>query len=316
MECRICGKNTKKTITNELRDGTKTDVYFCDKCEIAFLENAGMSQEELKKFYEKEYRKIGTPKVGNETNPAELFNIYSKFQEQRLALIKPHLKKTDKLLEIGCSAGMFLWNIKPYVGKIFGLDFDKNSGKFASKKCKCPVFSDELEKTNIPKNSLDAVCAFQTMEHVTYPKNFLETISSYLKPKGLIAIEVPNLYDSLQYIYDLPNHKKFFFHKSHIWYFTEKSLLKIMKDNGFIGKVFHTQDYNILNHMHWIEHDAPSQNCIEGLSAPYFNFKKNIDPKIKKSLNEFIQKTDILYKKKLSGLKITSNIIFIGRKAK
>lgn len=316
MKCQICNNNTNEIIANELRDGTKMDVYFCRKCEVAFLENAGMNQEELKKFYETEYRKIGTPKVGEKTSPSEIFDIYSKFQTNRIPLIKPHLKKNYKLLEIGCSAGMFLYNIKPYVGQIMGLDFDKSSGEFAAKKCKCPIYSDGIDKINIPPNSLDAVCAFQTLEHVTDPENFMRTIGQYLKPKGLVAIEVPNLYDCLPHVYDLPNHRKFFFHKHHIWYFTEKSLLKLMKKSGFVGKIFHTQDYNILNHMHWIEHDAPAPDCIKGLSKPKFYIRDGVNSKIKNDLNEFIEKIDLAYKKKLSELKITSNIMFIGRNKK
>lgn len=314
MNCLLCKKYTNKIIAKQLRDGTKSDVYFCEKCELGFLPSSIISEKKLKEFYEKKYRKIGTPTLGTPANPAELFKTYSKFQSQRIKLLRPHLKKKDVLLEMGCSAGMFLHKVKPYVNKIYGLDFDKTSAEWAAKKCRCTVFSDELKNTNLTQNSLDAVCAFQTLEHANNPEKLIKEIRAYLKTNGLIAIEVPNLYDALAHIYDLPNYYKFFFHKAHIWYFTKKSLGKLMRKLGFEGEIYHMQDYNILNHMHWLEQDTPSSNCERGLSSPIFPFKKTVSSKIKNELNKFIQTVDDSYKKKLEDLEIASNIMFIGRK--
>ena len=313
MICPICKKNTNKIITDTLRDGSKRKVFLCQHCELGIL-SGHQTADELKKFYAKNYRAIGKPKLESKSNPKELFEIYKQFQTDRLRLLKPYLKKNKKLLEVGCSAGMFLWPAKKLVGEAVGIDFDIDSAKFTAKKCVAKTYSTDISETPLKKNYFDIIVAFQTLEHVKDLTDFIGKYATYLKKGGTMAIEVPNLYDSLAHIYDLPNHYKFFYHSAHLWYFTEKSLLKLMEKCSFAGKVFHIQDYNILNHMNWILNDKPQPDCLPGLSAPVLPLRKTISPGTRTALNNFIAKTDKEYKKLLAQLKITSNIIFIGKK--
>jgi len=253
-------------------------------------------------------------KAIGQSTPKELFDASSPFQEDRIKLLKPHFGKNKRLLEIGCSAGMFLYHAKKHVREVVGMDYDIASAKYASKKCKCKVYTDNIEDTDLEENSFDIICSFQALEHMKDPEAFLRNIRKYLKPNGIIAIEVPNLYDSLAYIYDLPNHRQFFFHSAHLWYFTEKSLKKLMGKASFKGKVSHMQDYNIMNHMNWIIKDKPDKDCIAGLSSPTFPIRKDTPPHISRGLNNFIKKMDREYKQELSKLKITLKIMFIGKK--
>src|SRR3990167_5155537 len=107
MICPICKKNTDKIIADTLRDSSKQKVFLCQHCGLGMLDQR-QTDDELKKFYAKNYRAIGKPKLESKSNPKELFEIYSKFQSGRLRMIKPYLKKNKKLLEVGGSAGIFL----------------------------------------------------------------------------------------------------------------------------------------------------------------------------------------------------------------
>lgn len=312
MTCLICNKKTNEIIATKIRNGESRNVYYCKKCELGMLDKA-KNEEELKNFYNKEYREKFTPKINKKTNPEELFKTYSPFQEDRINLIKKHINKNTRLLEIGCSSGMFLYQIKKYVKEIVGIDYDLESAKFASEKCNCPVFTEKIEKTGLEKKSFDIVCAFQTFEHVRDPQDFLSIIIQYLKPGGIIYLEVPNLKDALVHAYDLPNHHNFYFHSAHLWYFTDKSLRKLTQKGNLEGKIYFSQDYNILNHMNWIINDFPQKSCIPGLSLPSLPIRKGIDTKTKKTLNDFTKDTDKRYKNILARLGITSNISFIGK---
>lgn len=311
MICILCKKRTDNIITNELRGGEKLSVFYCQNCDLGML-GLGMTAEKIKKYYEKEYRKIASPRLGFATNPKELFETAVPFQQDRIRLLKKHLGKNKRLLEVGCSAGMFLWHAHRYVKEAVGIDYDSRSAKFAARKCGCRTYDKDIGQTDLKKKSFDVICAFQTLEHVQDPVDFIARYRKYLRPGGVMAIEVPNLRDALVYAYNLPNHKKFFYHISHPWYFTEKSLQKLMKKSGFRGKVFHIQDYNIFNHINWIINDKPQPSFSPGLSSPKVNFRKNIEPKIKSEIGRFVIKMDESYKNKLSDLKITSNIFYIG----
>lgn len=310
MNCPLCHKVAPSIIAGELRKGEKRNVFFCRQCELGILDSK-IGAGELKKFYASEYRE--SPRLTSQANPAELFSTFAPLQSNRLKLLKPYLTKKAKLLEIGCSAGMFLYHAKKLVKEIVGIDFDIASAKYASKKCHCPVYTTEIHNTPLKPNYFDIIVAFQTVEHVSNPIEFINTLKKYLKPGGIMAIEVPNLYDALAYVYDLPNHYKFFFHAAHLWYFTEKSLMKLMTDSGFKGKINHQQDYNILNHFHWLDTDSGDPNSFKRLHLPELPLRAKRSKEIHKNLNNFILKTDEHYKKLLAQLKITSNIIFVGK---
>ncbi|MCR4334880.1 MAG: methyltransferase domain-containing protein [Patescibacteria group bacterium] len=312
MKCTICDKNVTTIITKELRKGEKRNVYLCENCELGILDS-NLSAEELKKFYSEEYRKIGTPNISHNSNPQELFDTYSKFQEERIKILSPYLNKKTKLLEVGCSAGMFLYNVKNQVKEIVGIDFDKKSAEYTSKKCGCKVYTTDIKETPLPKKYFNVIVAFQTLEHVKNPHDFINNLKEYLAPGGMIVMEVPNLYDALVYLYDLPKHKRFYYHSSHLWYFTEKSLKLIIDKSGFKGKVYHTQDYNVLNHFHWVDTDTPDSDCNKGLNKPILPLRKERSEKMKKAISNFIISVDKDYKKMLAHLKITSNIIYIGK---
>lgn len=315
MTCPICNKKTQKVIANELRDGSKSRVYFCERCEFGIL-GLKTHGKDLKDFYATEYRQIGKPKQDESSDAEELFNIYQEFQGDRIKLLKKYFGKNKRLLELGCSSGMFLYHAKKYMGEVVGNDYDIASADFARKKCKSKVYSEDMSNTPEKKYSFDVTVAFQTLEHVESPSEFIAVMKEYTKPNGVIAVEVPNLYDVLPHIYNLPNHYKFFFHSSHPWYFTEKSLILLMEQAGIKGKIYHVQDYNVLNHVHWIQNDTTQSDCLPGLRAPNIPIRSSASTKIKTEIDAFFKTMDLKYKNLLSKNKITSNILFIGTKTK
>mgnify|MGYP000187148673 CR=1 FL=1 len=310
MKCTICHKPVPTVIATQLRKGEKRKVFFCTTCELGILDSH-IGATELKKFYSKEYR--ASEKLTSQGNPEELFSMYSQFQGDRLRLLAPYLTKKARVLEVGCSAGMFLYHAKKKVKEIVGIDFDRASAAYAAKKCGCTVYTTDIAETPLKKGYFDLIVAFQTVEHVQDPAGFVASLKEYLAPGGSIAIEVPNLYDALAYTYNLPFHRDFFFHAAHLWYFTQKSLEKVMRSCGFSGQIFHIQDYNVMNHMQWIVTDRPQSTGVPGLSAPTLPLKKTIPKKVATRLQNFILDMDAAYKKTLADLHLTSNIFFIGK---
>ncbi len=312
MKCALCKKETKKIITDTIRGGEKRKVYYCQACDFGMLELLGKNQNS-KEFYDKVYRKSNKPLLNSDSTTKQLFDVYAPFQEERIRLLKIHTSKNSSLLEVGCSAGMFLFHAKKEVKRVAGVDYDTQAADFAAKKCQCEVFGGDLRESGFPEHSFDMVCAFQTLEHVDDPLDFLLTLKRYLKPHGKIYIEVPNLHDSLAYAYDLPGHYQFYFHSAHPWYFTKKSLGIAMKKAGFSGNFFFTQDYNILNHFHWLAADRPQPSYQPGLSQPLLPLRKQLPLQKKRAMQKFIREVDQKYKTMLSDLELTSNISFIGK---
>ena len=106
--------------------------------------------------------------------------------------------KTIKILDLGCSYGLFLDACKRngYLN-YEGVDFDEKAVDYALK---------ELDLKNIhqgyifdflksrPDNAYDVITAFNIVEHIKRDKvqELLDLIFYRLKPKGTLFIEVPN----------------------------------------------------------------------------------------------------------------------------
>ena len=56
------------------------------------------------------------------------------------------------------------------------------------------------------------------MEHVEDPIGFATMMGRYLKPPGIIYLEVPSLNDPLLAMYDNLHYRNFYFHEAHLFY--------------------------------------------------------------------------------------------------
>lgn len=311
--CPICKSSDLEVLSTKLRDGSENPILVCKKCDTGFLSEIS-SQENLEEYYKETYRRDFKPDLQAQTNARELFDIYKQFQQDRLQHLSPYFNTENRLLEIGCSAGMFLSHAKKYFKEVVGIELDKESAYFASKECNCTVLQVPLDKAPLEPESFDVICAFQVLEHVTDPVKFLLQTLKYLKKNGILYFEFPNRFDVLVSTYELPFHNQFFYHAAHNYYFSEKGIKIIIDRCNIEATFFYTQDYNILNHVNWINTDQPQKNCIPGLSQPNLAFKKNADTDAKFKLNDFFNSIDIEYKNLLCELKLSSNMAFIAKK--
>lgn len=309
MNCFLCGNSQLTLLSTQVRDGSG-NVFLCETCDLGILEQ-GYS-EDLNAFYDDEYRKLHGPKLGVQTSYQGFFDTYVGYQQERLDLLKPHLKPSDRLLEVGCATGYLLYHLKQRVGEVIGVDFDSEAAAFASKVCDCVTFGTGLEQSGLAEKSFDVICAFQTLEHVPDPVLFLKMLGRYLKEDGKLVIEVPNLHDPLISLYDNEKYKPFYYHKAHLFYFSGNALTHTLQQAGFTGQVHYAQDYNFLNHLHWTLLNQPQVSCDDGLGKPRLPFAKQLSEKARHDMESWLDETGRHYKKVLSENQLTDNITFIG----
>lgn len=265
--CPLCGVSVNQVLAPELRRG-KGRVLYCSPCDHGFL--AENLIQDTKAYYDGEYRReySHNAEVAS-TNAREIFEVYSQFQSDRLRIICPELKLDSKVLEVGASAGQFLSHIKNSVASIHAIELDRACCKFLNEVIGVECEAEFLENSRFVDERYDVICAFQVMEHVEDPVVFLNTLKRVARPGATIFIEVPNLRDPLLSVWDVPTYRKFFYHSAHLQYFTESSLRQVADKAGFAAEnveVRFTQDYNLLNHLHWIMNNGPQSNCLVGLS--------------------------------------------------
>ncbi len=292
MKCPVCSVESSRVLTEKLRRGTGK-VFYCVDCEMGFLEDPKSAD-----YYHDGYRKeVSHRSHGSSTNPREIFDTYAPHQAERLKLVP----KCDSLLEIGASAGQFIWRANAY--QRVAMEPDRACAEFMRKLGLSVV-------PEIPKdNAFDVVCAFQVMEHTEDPVQFLKAVRGAMKDEGKAYIEVPNLDDPLLSVWGVREYEPFYYHAQHSFYFSEHAVSGIAERAGLQVEACHyTQDYNILNHLHWIMNKGPQPTCDIGLAEPRVG-GKNLE--ISAWLSDKLMTLNSDYTKKLSDLKCTSNMMLV-----
>ncbi len=147
----------------------------------------------------------------------------------RYKIIKKFTTEKGKVLDIGCSNGVFLDIYKEKGWETFGVE-PSASGKIAAKKGH-KITRSYFEKASFPKNYFDLVIMNHTLEHVADADFVLKKIYGILKRGGVLFVDVPNA-GSLgskvlgnKWPYKLP--------LEHNYQFTKNTLLEKIKSAKF-----------------------------------------------------------------------------------
>lgn len=297
-ECPLCGTETSEVLASHLRRGTGV-VLKCAKCDLGFL----VSEE--KTDYRTGYRNRATHKAdGSGGTPEEIYRTYFPFQQKRLDLVRPHVKPDSSVLEIGASAGQFISQLR--CARRCAIEPDEDARRFMAE-MGISVDERRLPESFFAQDRFDVVCAFQVLEHVDDPVRFLQDVRLALKSDGVAFIEVPNLYDALRSTWALPEYERFYFHADHLWYFSADSLKSVARMAGFEkAEVTFTQDYSLLNHLHWLMNKAPQADCRVGLGPIVFSGE---NPQLAFWLSDAMQKIGKMYEDYLVSERISSNLL-------
>jgi|SRR3989344_1329360 len=306
--CPICGQVTTEILTDKLRRGSGT-VYLCNDCDLGFLISAPV---DAKTYYDGEYRDAYSHRAdGSATHASELFDVYKHYQQSRLDLIRPYLGPEVDILEIGASAGQFLFHLEGSSRRRCAIELDSACCEFMASKLGIDADSNLLSESRFSGQQFDVVCAFQVMEHTTDPVAFLRDIRAAIRPGGIAFVEVPNRHDPLLSVWGISTYQPFFYHSAHLHYFSAKVLRRIAAAAGFASEDISfrfIQDYNLLNHLHWIMNGTPQATCHVGLSGVKFEGR---DAEMAHWLTSELAHLNDAYVKKLMAKEKTSNIMMI-----
>jgi 2-polyprenyl-3-methyl-5-hydroxy-6-metoxy-1,4-benzoquinol methylase len=308
-ECPLCGGSTARVLTQQLRRG-KGVVFHCESCDHGFL--ISDATIDLANYYSEQYRKEVSHKASGEaTTPRELYDVYSKYQNERLHLIDPYLSASTTLLEVGASAGQFLVHVKDRVALADAIELDESCCEFMTSQLGIRADSALLGESRFTGQKYDVVCSFQVMEHVESPVVFLRELRESMNELGEAFIEVPNLRDALLSVWGIQAYEAFYYHSAHLHYFTEQSLRRVAHAAGFPPshvRVEFMQDYNLLNHLHWVMNRAPQVTCDVGLSPIDLGGDHE---QIAGWLSQRISELNREYVARLVEAKVTSNLMLI-----
>ncbi len=276
ISCPFCDENTFEKLfkAEDIIGGVEGEfqVVRCVECGM-MMTNPRPNVKEIEKFYPDSYHcyNFNTKKVNRSIVLRNKFPvIYRAIDVSGLTYAK--VKSNADVLEIGCGAGEFLYvytKMNPQQ-KVQGIEFDAESVKFLKKQGLSVKQSNLNDGINISSNSQDMVIGWMILEHLHNINFVLGEVHNSLRSGGKFVFSIPNA-GSWQFNF-FKNNWYALQTPQHLYHFTEESISKLLKKNGFeVEKVYHQRIFSdIVNSGRFMIRDKMSENIVRNMLERLF----------------------------------------------
>ena len=221
MRCIVCG-NQKMDIIDKIPGLVKCACcgYVCADMKFSYAE--------LKQFYSEKY--FNGEEYTNYLSDADIHRRNFLRRISRLEKTAGSLKGLD-VYEIGSAYGIFLDVIKGICNTAEGIDISTDAVEYAVKKYCVKVKSGDYLKEDILSKSVDMVCMWDTIEHLSEPHKYIEKINDHLKNRGYLILTTGDIGS----INARVRGKKWrqIHPPTHLHYFSKNTMIHLLENYGF-----------------------------------------------------------------------------------
>lgn len=226
VKCPACGSRQARLAWRK----NKFQYLRCKKCETVYVSPRAIPQI-LKEFYENsEGYKFWNKYIFPASEPARRKLIFRPRVRRLLELCKKYGTKRGLLVEVGAGFGTFAQEVKKtgFFKKVTVVEPAPNLASSCRKKG-LEVIEKPVEEAKL-KNKADVVAAFEVIEHLFSPRDFILACRKILSKNGLLIVTCPSIkgFDNatLGPLASAVDHE-------HINYFHPESLAYLFKKCGF-----------------------------------------------------------------------------------
>ncbi len=234
IRCPLCNGDEREVVFSRFG----IDIVQCGSCGCGYAEKFPRDTADV--YSSEEYLPIAQSDY--------LDNVtyrFERFGKERLSLIDAYLDKVPadtRLLDVGCGTGWFLEMAQKQGYKVFGQELGKELAAFTATRLGITVWDRAFTAID-PNEHFDAITLFDVIEHVPNPREVLQSVCSHLNPEGIALMFTPNL-DSFAFR-TLKEKSSLVMPVEHLYYFTEKSLRRIIEEAGLDVIYFATRGMDI-----------------------------------------------------------------------
>jgi 2-polyprenyl-3-methyl-5-hydroxy-6-metoxy-1,4-benzoquinol methylase len=211
--CDLCGQSLFVIVADQDRLGHPLQTVVCHSCGLVST-NPRPSDEEIEKFYRDEYRKAY--KQAFEPKLKHLYRA-GRVALERLEYLFPLLSAGESVLDLGAGGGELLFVLRGLGFDVQGIEPNIGYGNVARDLLGLPVQVTNYRQATVEPGSLDVVTCFHVLEHLPHPVDALSAMAAWLKPNGLMLIEVPHVMSRCQW----PQSR---YHIGHLHHFSASTL--------------------------------------------------------------------------------------------
>jgi 2-polyprenyl-3-methyl-5-hydroxy-6-metoxy-1,4-benzoquinol methylase len=147
-----------------------------------------------------------------------------------LKIIERLRPNRGRLLDVGTAGGSFLAVAKKTGWDVAGCEPNRWLCEWGNHHYGLPIVPGTIFDMALPTASFDVLTLWDVLEHTPDPKATLEECSRVLKAGGLLVVNYP---DIQSFIARLMGRRWVFLLSVHLYYFTRKSLARMLEDLGF-----------------------------------------------------------------------------------
>lgn len=221
--CILCDSSDRSLLFQQ----GEWSVYRCDGCGLGVLDPRP-DQEELKELYRRSYF---------DSHYDEGLGIDSPEMDRRLSQEKHRIrffngiKKKGSILDIGCGMGYFLYAGRRAGYEVEGMDISADSAAYVRDKLAIPVKVGIVDEVDYPLESFDIITMWHFLEHAREPGKYLQKAYGWLKPDGILVVDVPN-YEGMD-ARKMWNNWANWSLPYHFYHFTPGTLRRLLAKHGF-----------------------------------------------------------------------------------
>lgn len=261
ISCDLCGVDDAEIIFSGM--GWKQPVpdgcvlVRCHQCGLMYL-NPRPTPDEIGNFYRPDYSPY-QPAIEDERFWLMRSIRRGKLVRRRRMIEKFSGRGTGSILDVGCSTGLFLHEMKRAGWETVGIEPNQSAAAYARDRFNLEVFQGTLTQSSYPAKAFNVVSYWDVLEHTFSPFTELQHTAELLQPGGLVVINLPNFdcperewFGPLWNGYDPPRH---------LYVFTRQTLTRLLQKTGFepVAWVCFMSSYYsfIISLGNWLRSHAP-----------------------------------------------------------
>ena len=88
--------------------------------------------------------------------------------------------------------GYFLYAAREAGYDVTGVDISDHAASYVRDTLGIPMRTGHIDAVDVPEGSVDVATMWHFLEHTDDPRRYVEKVARWLKPDGLLVIDVPN----------------------------------------------------------------------------------------------------------------------------
>lgn len=219
IPCNLCGGSEVSILSTRSRSGNPLRTVICRACGLVWSDPR---PHDARQFYEAEYRLA----YKNTYSPKPKHVVRAgKVALSRFGKITQLLSSRKTVLDVGTGGGEFAYLLQSLGHVVNGIEPNRGYANHSIQQYGLTVQVGFVQDATFAPVSFDIVTIWHVLEHTEDPGFILARLRSWLKPDGVLVVEVPNVEATCQ----APRNT---FHEAHLYNFNVVSLRRLAKKQG------------------------------------------------------------------------------------